>query len=86
LPDVISNILILNKKWAETNNATRPVDRRKGVENAATFKANGTGPFSVKERQPGVRTVIVRSASWWGQHETNIDEVSFILFPAVDGV
>jgi peptide/nickel transport system substrate-binding protein len=31
LPDVISNILILNKKWAESNNATRPVDRRKGV-------------------------------------------------------
>jgi peptide/nickel transport system substrate-binding protein len=78
LPDVISNILILNKKWAETNNATRPVDRRKGVENAATFKANGTGPFILKERQPGVRTVIVRSATWWGQHETNIDEVSFM--------
>lgn len=78
LPDVISNILILNKKWAETNNATRPVDRRKGVENAATFKANGTGPFVLKERQPGVRTVIVRNATWWGQHETNIDEVTFM--------
>ncbi len=48
------------------------------MENAATFKANGTGPFILKERQPGVRTVIVRHASWWGQHETNIDEVSFM--------
>jgi len=78
LPDVITNILILNKKWAEANNATRPVDRRRGLENAASFRANGTGPFRVRERQPGVRTVIARHAGWWGRHETNIDEVVFM--------
>jgi peptide/nickel transport system substrate-binding protein len=78
LPDVITNILILNKQWAETNNATRPVDRRRGLENAASFKANGTGPFRVRERQPGVRTVITRHSNWWGRHETNIDEVVFM--------
>ena len=78
LPDVITNILILNKKWAETNNATRPVDRRRGLENAASFRANGTGPFRVRKRQPGVRTVIARNAGWWGRHETNLDEVVFL--------
>ena len=31
LPDVISLVYIMSKKWAETNQATRPVDRRKGV-------------------------------------------------------
>jgi peptide/nickel transport system substrate-binding protein len=33
------------------NKAARPVDRRKGVENAASFRANGTGPFRLRERQ-----------------------------------
>ena len=59
LPDVISNVYIMSKKWAETNQATRPVDRRKGVENAASFRANGTGPFRLRERQPNVRTTFV---------------------------
>ena len=52
LPDVISNIYIMSRAWCEANQATRPVDRRKGIENAASFKANGTGAFQLKERQP----------------------------------
>ena len=39
----------------------KPVDKRKGVENTASFKANGTGPFRLKSRDPGVRTVLVRN-------------------------
>ena len=78
LPDVITNILIINKAWAEANNAVRPVDRRRGIENAASFRANGTGPFRVRERQPGVRTVLGLHARWWGQPETNLDEVVFV--------
>ena len=50
LPDVLSNVAILSKKWCEDNKATTPVDRRKGIENTASFKANGTGPFRLKER------------------------------------
>jgi peptide/nickel transport system substrate-binding protein len=43
LPDVISLVYMMSKKWCETNGAAKPVDRRKGVENTASFKANGTG-------------------------------------------
>jgi peptide/nickel transport system substrate-binding protein len=78
LPDVITNILILNKAWAEANNATRPVDRRKGVENAASFRANGTGPFRVRERQPGVRTVLGTNLRWWSPRTTALEEVVFM--------
>ena len=52
LPDVISNVYIMSKKWCEENKAETPVDRRKGIENTASFKANGTGPFRLRERQP----------------------------------
>ena len=65
LPDLITNILIMNKAWCEANNATKPVDRRRGIENAASFRTNGSGPFRVRERQPGIRTVLGRNPLWW---------------------
>ena len=77
LPDVITTLMIMSKKWCEENKATIPVDRRKGIENTASFKANGTGPFRVRERQPNVRTVFVRNGTYWGKIEGNVQEVIF---------
>ena len=77
LPDTLTVFGIMSKKWCEENKAERPVDRRKGIENTASFKANGTGPFRLKERQPSVRTVLVRNFNYWDKVETNIDEVVF---------
>ncbi len=77
LPDVISLVYIMSKKWSEANQATKPVDRRKGIENAASFKANGTGPFRVRERQPGVKTTFSRSGNYWGKVEGNVTEVIY---------
>jgi peptide/nickel transport system substrate-binding protein len=68
---------MMSKKWSETNKAEKPVDRRKGIENTASFKANGTGPFRLKERQPGTRTVLVRNLNYWDKVDTNVDEVVF---------
>lgn len=77
LPDVLSLLFMMNKKWAEDNQATRPVDRRKGVENAASFRANGTGPFRLRERQPNVKTSFVRNGSYWGKIEGNVVNVEY---------
>lgn len=77
LPDVISLVYMMSKKWCETNQATRPVDRRKGIENAASFRANGTGPYRVRERQPNVRTTFVRNGTYWGKIEGNVQEVIY---------
>ncbi len=77
LPDVLTQVFIMSKKWCETNQATRPVDRRKGVENAASFRANGTGPYRLRERQPNVRTTFVRNGNYWGKIEGNVQEVLF---------
>ncbi|MEO8151713.1 MAG: ABC transporter substrate-binding protein [Rhizobacter sp.] len=77
LPDVLTNVFMMSKKWCEDNKATNPVDRRKGIENAASFRANGTGPYRLKERQPSARTVLVRSGTYWGKIEGNVDEVIF---------
>ena len=77
LPDVISLVYMMSKKWCETNQAMGPVDRRKGIENAASFRANGTGPFRLRERQPNVRSVFTRNGSYWGKIEGNVSEVVF---------
>ncbi len=77
LPEVFYRWFIMSKKWCETNQATRPVDRRKGIENAASFRANGTGPYRVRERQPNVRTTFVRNGNYWGKVDGNVDEVIF---------
>ncbi len=77
LPDVISLVYIMSKKWCEDNKAELPVDRRKGVENAASFRANGTGPFRLRERQPTTRTTFQRNPTYWGKIEGNVTDVIF---------
>jgi peptide/nickel transport system substrate-binding protein len=77
LPDQLSTTYMMSKKWCEENQAARPVDRRKGLENAASFRANGTGPFRLRERQPNVRTTFVRNGNYWGKIDGNVQEVIF---------
>ncbi|MBT9505926.1 ABC transporter substrate-binding protein [Rhodoferax sp.] len=77
LPELFTQWMMMSKKWCETNQAMKPVDRRKGIENAASFRANGTGPFRLRERQPGVRSIFSRNGAYWGKVEGNVDEVIF---------
>jgi peptide/nickel transport system substrate-binding protein len=77
LPNVIALWRIMSKAWCEQHNAVRPVDVRKGTENYASIHANGTGPFRLKSRQPGARTVLEVSPNWWGKPEHNLTEVVF---------
>ena len=69
---------MMSKSWCEKNNAVRPVDIRKGTENYASAHANGTGPFMLKSRQPGVRTVLVPNPDWWDKPEHNLTEATFL--------
>jgi peptide/nickel transport system substrate-binding protein len=77
LPGNLARVYILSKKWCEDNHANVPVDRRKGVENAASFRANGTGPFRLRERQPNVKTTFVRNGNYWGKIEGNVIDVEY---------
>ena len=77
LPQMITLWYMVPKGWCEKNGAVRPVDVRKGTENYASNHANGTGPFMLKLREPGVRTVLVPSATWWQKPEHNVTEAVF---------
>jgi len=73
-PDSIANFMIMDREWAVKNEAVRP---SKEAENYATRNANGTGPFVVTDRDPGVRTALAPNASWWDELESNITEAIF---------
>ena len=77
LPEVITQWRMMSKAWCEKNNALKPSDVRKGIENHASGNANGTGPFMLKSRQAGVRTVLAPNPNWWGKPEHNLTEVIF---------
>jgi len=76
-PRIIPTLYIMSRAWCEENQALEPADRRKNEENAASFKANGTGPYRVTERQPDVRTVFTRNDDYWGEIESNAREFVF---------
>jgi peptide/nickel transport system substrate-binding protein len=73
-PDSIANFMILDKDWAEGNDAALPA---RDAENFATMNANGTGPFMIQGRDPGVQTVLVPNPGWWGDVEHNVTEAIF---------
>jgi len=77
LAEVISAWSIMSKSWSENNKAMSPVDKRKGIENAASFQANGTGPYRLRSRDPGVRTTLQRNPRYWGKIEGNVQDVIF---------
>src|SRR6266851_1598739 len=79
LPYNLPTIAIMSKKWCEAHNTTRAADLTKNEESYATFNANGTGPFILKDRQPDVKTVLVKNPNWWGLEDEpiDLDEVVF---------
>ena len=68
-PSSIANWMIMDSGWAEANGTTLP-DKESG--NHATLNANGTGPFRVTSREPGLSTVLEPFDGWWGEVEHNI--------------
>jgi len=73
-PDSIANFMILDKDWAESNDAALPA---RDAENFATMNVNGTGAFTLSSRDPGVQTVLVPHEGWWGEAEHNVTEGIF---------
>ena len=69
---------IMDRQWAEANNAAGVTNLKGGDEgNYANLNANGTGPFMLKSRQSGVKTVLTTNPGYWGSMRGNITEAVF---------
>ncbi len=73
-PDSIANFMIMDSGWAAANDTETPA---RDAENFATLNTNGTGPFMLIERQPGLRTVLEPFGGWWDTVEHNITRAEF---------
>lgn len=70
-PGSIANFMILDAEWAAANEAELPA---REAENFATRNANGTGPFILSSRDPGIETRLVPNEAWWDSAEHNVTE------------
>ena len=68
---------IMNKKWAEANNAVAPTPAAATTPSFASLNANGTGAFTIESHQPGVKTVFKANPTWWRKPEHNLKEIVF---------
>ena len=79
LPNYLTTIYMMSKKWCEKHGVTMPQDRTKQEESYAVRHAMGTGPFKLVRRDPDVRTVLAKNKGWWGlkKYPHQVDEVIF---------
>jgi len=81
LPSTIAFWYIMDREWAEANGAENPVDLAENIENFATTNANGTGPFRLASREPGVRTAFSANTNWWGAKTKRFNVSSVVFTP-----
>jgi peptide/nickel transport system substrate-binding protein len=70
-------VFIMSKAWCEKHKVTKPLDFKNKEESYASFNANGTGPWILTARQPGIKTTHKRNPGWWSKHEGNVQESIF---------
>ncbi len=76
----LTSLQIMSKRWCEANRVTRPLDLKAKEESFASQNANGTGPFMLVSRQPGVKTVFKRNPNHWGKADPTQGNVQDLVF------
>jgi peptide/nickel transport system substrate-binding protein len=73
----LDTLWIMSRPWSEKHKVTRPLDFKNKEESYAALNANGTGPYMLASRAPGIKTTYKRNPSYWGKVEGNVQEVVF---------
>ena len=68
---------IMSKPWSEEHRVTKPLDFKNKEESYTSLNANGTGPYMLVSRAPGIKTVYKRNPGYWGKIEGNVQDVVF---------
>ncbi len=79
-PTLLANltaVLVMSRAWAEAHGAAEPISLKDAKENYAAQHAMGTGPFSLKLREAGSRTVLQANPGWWDKPLHNLDTVTY---------
>ncbi|MEL6600511.1 MAG: ABC transporter substrate-binding protein [Pseudomonadota bacterium] len=81
MPSNLTNMFIMDKDWAEANNAVKVQDYEGGEDTFAAKNANGTGPYKLVSREPDVKTVMTLNETYWGKDEFPMAVTDIIYTP-----
>jgi peptide/nickel transport system substrate-binding protein len=70
-------VFIMSRAWCVANHVEKPLNFSAKEESYTSSHENGSGSFTLKTREPGVRTVLERNPNWWGKFEGNVTEIVF---------
>ena len=73
----LSTVPVMSRAWCEKNKVSKPLDFKNREESFASFNANGTGPYMLAQRQPGIKTRYTRNPNWWGTFSGNVQEIVY---------
>jgi peptide/nickel transport system substrate-binding protein len=73
----IDALWMMSKSWSEKNKVTKPLDFKNKEESYASLNANGTGPYMLVSRAPGIKTTYKRNPAWWGKFDGNVQEIVY---------
>ncbi len=82
MPSNLTNMFMMDKGWAEANNAVKVQDFEGGETTFASTNANGTGPFTLVSREQDAKTVLKRFDGYWGKDRFP-NEVTEIVFTPI---
>ena len=77
----LTNMFIMDKAWAEANNAVKVQDYEGGEDTFAAKNANGTGPYMLVSREPDVKTVLKANDNYWGKGEFPMEVTEIVYTP-----
>lgn len=78
LPYALTNFRIMSKAWCIRNKAEKPQDFKAKEETIAFRKANGTGPYKLKQWDADVKTILVANPDYWGKRG-NVTEAHYLV-------
>jgi len=73
----LDSMWMMSKSWSEQHKVTRPQDFKNKEETYTALNANGTGPYMLVSRQPGIKTTYKRNPNWWGKFQGNVQDIVF---------
>ncbi len=79
LPAKMARMFIMSKAWSLAHGLQNiPNLGAKGSEAYSVRHADGTGPYMLKEQDPGVRTVLDRFPGYWGTAKGNVTQATYL--------
>ena len=81
MPSNLTNLFMMDKGWAEANDAVDVQQVEAGEKTYASTNANGTSAYKLVSREPDVKTVLTRNDDYWGMDAFPMEVTEIVYTP-----